>query len=271
MYRKLAVPSLLLSLLVSGCSLMSYEAKFYKKDYDVPKEKSMSFASSRALAAGATLQNMTAARVYYKGCEAESKEAKILLDMSYRFLGLAGVNSQFDPADPESVKKIFDAADRALEEKERALYQLREEVKTMQHQLATGQKIIQDKEAQLIDSNGKWSLKFDNLWRWFIGIVSFVVIFVLGLGVAQVLTGIPFLSALFGGIKTIFLAARQTIQGIEDLRNELKAQAESSGDPAKRAEAKILLRMLDEKLSRAQDESVKVWIARQKAILKRGG
>jgi hypothetical protein len=97
---------LVLICLLPSCALISVTQKHYKQDVgEAPREKLPTFENSQALAAGATLNSTVASKVYFKGTEAESKDAKVLWDMSYRFMSLAGVNSDFDATDPESLTK----------------------------------------------------------------------------------------------------------------------------------------------------------------------
>lgn len=120
----------LLAVTLSGCSLVGLEKTYYKSDLGAPpKEKQLSFQSKEALAAGATLSNQKAAQIFYEGTKPKSKEAKIVYDLSYRFMGLAGVNVQYNPDDPESIAKVFAAADKALEENNARIHDLEKQVK----------------------------------------------------------------------------------------------------------------------------------------------
>lgn len=257
------------TMILSGCSFVSFPREYYKQETGKPVSKRvLSFASKEAMAAGATLQNLTAAEVYYKGTEPESKEAKILYDMSYRFIDLAGVNRNFDPADPDAIEDIFERADRALEEKDRVIHQLEVDVQRKLEEVNGQRKIVKDREAALVANNGKWTARFDNLWRWLWGILIGAIVILVGLGIAQVMTGIPFLTIFFGGIRLIFGAAKQTIKGVQALRDELKDTAANGGTEEEKKTAKEMLAKIDHHLQTNQDESVKEWIAGQKAKLK---
>lgn len=257
-----------LILCLTGCSLIGIEKSFYKRDVGTPpQEKTMSFESKEALATGATLQNVTAAKVFYKGAAPESKEAKILYDMSYRFLGLAGVNMQFDPADPESVKKVFEKADKALEEKDSIIHQLQEDVKKFNQELATREKAIKDKGEELEQQNGKWRTHLGNLWFWIWFVVVACIVVVIGLGVLQVYTGIPWLTGLFGGIGKMFKVGRQTIEGVQRIKDELKNRISDAETEKEKEAYKGVLTLISQKLSEKQDEEVKAWVSKQKEKL----
>lgn len=252
-------------MLLSGCSFVTIERRNYKADVNPPSEKQLSFKSKEALAAGATLQNMTAADVFYRGTKPESKEAKLLYDMSYRFMNLAGVNNQFDPSDPDSVYDVFVKADQALEEKDRIIHDLRTSVQKQLEELATNKKIIRDREAELVNTQNTWSARWGALWTWIWIIVVIIIVVFVGLGIMQAMTGIPFLTILFGGIRLLFNATKQTIHGIQVVREELKEAITNSKSEEERAMASKMLQELDLKMSQYQDDEVKKWIAKHKA------
>lgn len=265
MLRHSLVSLVVLSLLLtSGCSFVSFEKRFYKRDIDPVVKDELSFASKEALAAGATLQNQTAAEIYYKGTKPESKQAKILYEMSYRFMHLAGVNNNFDPTDPESVEKVFKEADNALREKDKTIHNLEVRVKQQLEEMAARDKLVRDKVAELEDVEGKWRAKLGKIWYWIYTVAISIVVVIVGLGILQAWTGIPLLTGLFGGIRLIFGAAKQTIKGVQTVRDELKHTIQNGGTEEEKAHAKKVLEKIDKALAESQDESVKNWIRKQK-------
>jgi hypothetical protein len=255
----------MLALMLVGCSFVTIERRNYKADINPPSKKQLSFQSKEALAAGATLQNITAAEIYYKGTSPESEKAKLLYDMSYRFMNLAGVNNQFDPSDPDSVYEVFEKADKALEEKDKIIHDLQRDVQRQLEELATNKKIIRDREAELIATQSTWSARWDTLWSWIWGILIAIIVLIVGLGIAQAMTGIPFLTILFGGVRMLFNAAKQTIHGLQVVREELKESIVSSESDEERKFAERMLKKLDSKMAQHQDNKVKEWIAKHKA------
>jgi F0F1-type ATP synthase membrane subunit b/b' len=242
----------------------------YKRDVGkIPEQKDLSFPSKEALGSGATLQNTICAKIFYKGCEPESADAKTIYDLSYRFMSFAGVVNDFDPSDPESVKKVFDNADAALKERDKNISDLQQQVKDFSTKLAEKDVIVKDKDGQLAAENGKWSLKCGGLkfWLWFI-LIS-VIVLVVVLGGLQIYTtifmppGVPFLTGPLGGFIKIFKFAKQTIKGIEthkaDIENRLKT---ATGDTRN---ALLACRdSLNSSLSSNHDEAIKKFVANTK-------
>jgi len=261
--RHTGLLSLIIPFIVAGCSLVEVQQQHYKpKIKDIPQEKELSFKSKQHLAAGASLQNVTAAKVYYKGTEPESKEAKILYDMSYRFLGLVGVNMDFDPSDPESVSKVFSEADNAIKEKDKNIHDLQEKVKKMNNDLATLNATTRDKIAEAKAESGKWRWRFGaGLW----GIVIAALLIAGGLLAAQIFTGIPFFTGALGMVRTIFKGVKQTAHGLEEFKDTIKqdiakAKAENRGYEAKAMED--ALERFKSTLSKHQDAHVKEYLER---------
>jgi len=256
------IASLLLVFLTGCFSFLTIEkGDVYRRDLeDIPQKGEMSFASKEALAAGATLQNKTAAKVYYEGTEPLSPDASILYEMSYRFLGLVGVNMDFDPSDPESVKAVFAEADKALEEKDGIIHKLENDVQDFNRRLAEEQKIRKTKEEEAVTWRSRvWAL----VW----GVISVAVGIVALAGILQTVTGIPFLKGLFGLVKTMHATSKQTIAGVQEMREKLRAQAEASDNEEYRRLAAGILREMDQTLDKHQDAGVKMHIRR----LKNGG
>lgn len=237
---------LIILVLLSGCSVVSIDRSTYEGK--IPQEKELSFVSKEALATGATLQNVTANKIYYEGTDPKSKDAKTLLDMSYRFLGLVGVKMNFDPSDPESVSKVFEAADKALEEKDKNLHELKIALKK-----AEDDRIVAEKKA------GTWLSRFKTGVYSLVGFIIFVLIVLL---VLQVFTGIPFLTGLITGIRTFWKVSHQTVKGIQEIRDKLKKKKEEGDD-----RASDLLNEIDTILDKHQDAHVKSHIQK----IKNGG
>lgn len=238
-------------ILIPLCGCFDFVTRTYQPT-TMPSEKMMSFESSRALASGATLQSITANKVYYEGTEPKSADAQILLDLSYRFLGLLGVSmNSIDPADPEAVKKVFEQADKALEEKEKIIYDLRAEVKKTTEDLASQKNLVMVKGKEV----ETWVSRFK---KTVLGIIGFIVFITIVLFLIQIFTGIPVLTGVLGGIRTFFKISKQTVKGIQEVREKLKQQSESDEG------AKHILDMIDATLNKYQDEHVKSAIKRMK-------
>ena len=247
--------------LLPGCSLISVTQKHYKNDQGTaPKEKLLSFESQEAMAAGATLNNVTAAEVYYKGTEPQSPQAKILYDMSYRFMAFIGVNNNFDPTDPESLKKTFEAADKAIQEKDKNLAELRQAVDDYRTKLEGEKKIVRDKEAEMKAQDGKWSAKWGSLFYCFIGLLILIPV---GAIVIQITTGVPLATGLFSGaLKTFGKFTKQTVQGLEQFKKELaETKVDASATNEEKEEAKYWLDALSNTLSKTHDQDVKDYVA----------
>ena len=237
---------LILLIFLTGCLDLNVDRSAYEGK--VPQEKKLSFKSTEALASGATLQNITANKVYYEGTEPKSKDAKTLVDMSYRFLGLVGVNMQFDPSDPESVKKVFAEADQAIEEKDKNLHDLREQLQKAQED--------HTKEKKRADS---WFSRFKG---GVYGLIGLIVAVLLTLLILQAVTGIPFLTGLITGIRTFWKVSHQTVKGIQEIREKLKKK-KAEGD----VRAEELLGEIDGVLDKHQDSGVKAQVRK----IKNGG
>ncbi len=248
----IAVILIFVAIALGSCSVVSIKNDQYKKTTQkIPQERELSFKSKEALAAGATLNSLKANQVYYEGVEAKSESAKILLDLSYRFLGLVGVNMQFDPSDPESVKKVFEEADRALEEKDKIIHDLKEDVKEQQRQVAENKLKREKAEKEALT----WLGRLKKTVYGFVGLVIFVFLTLL---IIQAITGIPVLTGLLGGIRTFWKVSRQTVKGVQEIREKLKKQAKN--DP----NAQDMLEEIDKTLDKHHDQHVKMAIKKMK-------
>lgn len=235
-----------LLMLLTGCFDMVVKKDTVRPDLEPPQEKSLSFQSKEALASGATLQNVTANKVYYEGTEPKSEEAKVLLDMSYRFMGLLGVRTDFDPSDPASVKAVFEKADKAIEEKDRIIYDLQEQVKEYNRKLVTA------KEAN--DAAVKEHKTFkEKVWSWIWGIIGFVLLVVVILGLLQMFTGIPFLSGIAPWVmRRLHDTSKKTVAAIQEERDYWEDMAENGGSDEEKTRAKGVLGHLNDTLEKHQ-------------------
>jgi hypothetical protein len=264
------LPVVLAILLLNGCAFVSVTQEHYKRGLPdkLPQQKELSFTSKEALAAGASLQNVVAAKVYYKGVAPESADAKVLYDMSYRFMGLAGINMDFDPSDPESVKKVFAEADNAIKEKDKNIDDLKRQVDVFMQEIATKTKIVKDKEAEMEANDGKWKVSF--FWLKFAlwTLLILIILVPIGLFLVQIFTGIPiftlfmktFIPFATGGVKTVFNGLKQTGVAIEETKKEIKEEIEKKKAENKNYEAQAMefaLTKLMCKLGRHQDTDVK--------------
>jgi hypothetical protein len=254
-------------MMLFGCALIDFnkDTTAYKRDVGtLPKDKEMSFPSKQAMAAGAALSNITAAKVYYLGTKPLSPDAKVLYDMTYRFMGLCGVNMDFDPSDPESVAKVFENADKAISEKDKNIADLKQQVADFTTQLAAKETIIRDKGKEI--EGVKTTLKAQ------IGTIIWVtlgciILLVLILGGVQAYTGIPVLSMAIGFVtgatKTLFNAAKQTGSAIEQWKKDHDDQIQQLKNAGKNEAAEVLQGARDSLgalLSSHQDSAVKTFI-----------
>ena len=248
--RNLLLP-IMLSLCLGGCLDLNVKKEAVRPDLDSPEEGVMSFQSKEALASGATLQNVTANKVYYEGTEPKSEEAQLLLDMSYRFMGLLGVRTNFDPSDPESVKKVFEAADKAVEEQDLIIDYLQREVKDY------NRKLLDAKTKTDAVSEGHKSFKC-KVWGFIWSLIGFVILVAVVLGALQMFTGIPFLSGVLPWVvRRAHSTSKQTVDAVQKVRDNLKQMAENGESEETKALAKGVLGQIDSTLDSAQDAHVK--------------
>ena len=259
--------------LTVGCSFVEVVQHHYKSGLPekLPQNKQLSFASKESLAAGATLQNMVAAKLYYQGAKPLSHDAEVLYEMSYRFLGLVGVNRDFDPNDPESIEEVFRDADNALKEKDKNLHELKVQVDNMVMELATKTKIIKDKEAEMEAKDGTWSARLGT-WKYIAsGLFIFILLIPIILLAIQLFTGIPvftgFMQLAVPFVKNVvaigFNAAKQTAKSIDEWKDKWKkeiAARKRTGETEKAAIVEEVLSSLKDHLGKNQDESVKDFI-----------
>ena len=130
--------------LIFSCSLVKLETRYFKEDGKPVQKKEMDFDYKQALAKGGTINNQTANKIYHEGTEPKSPEAQRILDFSYEVMGIFGVNTDFDIDDPESLEKAKIATREAVEEKNRIIAKLEEDVKAKEHEK---KKIVEDKVA----------------------------------------------------------------------------------------------------------------------------
>lgn len=266
-YLLISVLCFLLAILMlvstcAGCNIVFGKRDYYRpRTQDVPVEAELSFESKEALASGATLNNSIANKIYYEGTEAKSYEAGILLDMSLRFLGFLGVNTSVDPKDPESVKQLFAKADKALKEKDRIIHDLKKDVKEYRNELNKKQTYIKEKEKENLTLRGK-------IKKFIYGIIGTICTIGLILLVLQIFTGIPFFTASIGAVRTLFGVAKQTVEGLQDIRNKLKEKIAKEKDEEKRKMHEKMLAEIDATLDKHQDGHVKKHIKKMKSKLK---
>ncbi len=253
----------------SGCSLISVTQKHYKRDDGpAPKEKLLTFDSQQAMETGATLNNAVAAKIYYKGTEAESPDSKIIYDMSYRFMNFLGVNNNFDLTDPEALKKTFERIDNASLEKDKNIADLRVEVDEYRNRYEKETKIVRDKEAEMKAQDGKWSAKWGSLFYCFIGLLILIPV---GAIAIQVTTGVPLATGLFSGVlKTFGKFTKQTVEGLEQFKKELaETKVDINATKEEKEEASYWLDALSSTLSKNHDQDVKDFIGNLKNKFKR--
>lgn len=253
----------MLCMVLSGCSLFKMERSYYKADNSAkPQQQEMSFRSKQHFAKAATLQNKISAEVFFKGLKADSPKAKALYEASFAFLGIAGTAMGVDPSDVNNITLILENTASALKEKEQIIHDLQKDVKDYQ-QAQT--KIVKDKEAEMVAMNGKWKLKMGSLWSWIWFVVIGCIVALVVLGIVQAWTGIPILSALFGGARMLFKGAKQVVTSMQDIRNKLKVEKKNGN---KKMSADEVLDMIESSCDVFQDTDVKKWLKRFKGNLR---
>lgn len=256
-------PAALILIFLMGCSFISFDRgdRIANKINQsvIPQEKELSFESKESLAKGATLQNMKAAQIFYEGTEAKSEESEIVYKLSFDFQDLTGINRDFDPEDPESIKKILEADNIALQEKDKIIHQLKEDVKKQ-----ILEKAEQSDMHKTYKSGAEKERKslLGRLSAWFWGVIGSILCIVVVLFLIEALTKIPVLTGLLGGIRTFWKIAMQTMRGIQEVRNKLKEKAKTD------EKAKELLEMMDTTLAKAQDKHVRDSIKKLKKKIK---
>jgi len=208
---------------------------------ELPREKLMSFESEESLSAGATVNLEKAAEIFYKGCEPESEIAKFVLKWAIRMVGILGVNTNFDPDDPEQIKQVLEGGTKALEEKNQIIHTLRQDVESARIE-AEKEKTSRVKEEKRSAGLVTW------IWRliWF-AILLFLI---------QIFTGIPVFSGLLGVLGRL---RKQAVAGTQEFRETMKKKAEE-GD----VKAKEILALHDGIMDKHQDEKVKAEIKKLK-------
>jgi outer membrane murein-binding lipoprotein Lpp len=227
-------------LLLAGCiNLNIHEGKVLPKD--IPREKPLSFETQTDISAVATANLEKSAQIYYEGTQAKSPEADFVYQCALRIAGILGINTQYDAKDPEQLKEILTRGTKALEEKNRQIDDLRRQVED-----------YQVKVTQAKDEAVKATSRAGLLARW----IRYLVIGAALLLVIQIITGLPVFT---GSLSLLKKAGKQTVAGIQEIRDDLKKRAEQ-GD----AQARDMLTRIDTTLHKHQDEQVKGFIKKLK-------
>jgi len=215
---------------LSGC----FDFVTARKMPELPQEKQISFQSTQQLAAGATVNLEKAAEIYYKGVAPLSDIAKFVYDWAIRMVGVLGINTEFDPSDPEQLKAVLDGGTKALEEKNQIIHDLKADVKKA-------------RDTALTERTSR--VKAESRSAGFLTWIKRLIVIAIILFVIQIFTGIPIFT---GATKAMKRLGKQTVKGIEEYREQLKKDAAEGN-----AEAQHALDNLDTTLSRHQDEKVK--------------
>lgn len=226
--------------LLAGCmDLNVHDGKPTAKD--IPREKALSFETQEDISAIATANLEKSAQVYYEGTQAKSPDAEFVYQCAIRIAGILGINTQYDAKDPEQLKEILTRGTKALEEKNRQIDDLRRQVED-----------YQVKVTQARDEAGKATTLAGTLkkWMWYLVIGAGLLL------VLQVFTGLPVFT---GSLSLLKKVTRQTVAGVQEIRDDLRARA-AQGDP----QAKSLLEKIDLTLHKHQDEQVKSQIKKLK-------
>ena len=208
---------------------------------NIPQEKELSFETKEDISALATANMEKSAQVHYEGTEAKSEESEFIWQASIRIAGILGINTDFDPNDPESLKKILSKGTDALEEKNKQIDDLKTQVKDFEKKVLAANEEYQ-KEKKRSGGLVTW------IWRL---IWALVILFVI-----QILTGLPVFTGTLSLLKKL---GKQTVAGIQKFREDLKKRA-AEGDEAAREQ----LARLDSRLDEAQDPKVKLYIKKLK-------
>lgn len=271
--RRLAlIPLLAALLLTTGCSLFTIkqDKRSFREQRNLPQRPELPFENKEQLARASALNVDKAAKVYYKGTEAESDDAEIIWKLSLKFASTLGLNTDFDPTNPESIQKVFDGANEALRKEREQNAKLREDVAKANEEKA---KIIRDKAAEIANHEAEWKLRLGNLWWW----VVFLAIALGALCFFFPAIGYPLVRMIFGGIKT---AAHETFSALQSARARAKREiaemeAKKVGNNMKSEEIaelnarldekKRALAVLDNELHKAQSKKSKDFIQKLKS------
>jgi len=240
-------------ILLAGCSLVTFQQPDVYKPVmqDLPQAKEVSFDSKKSMAQGATLLTMNSEEIYYKGAEAGSKLAEDTRALAWRFVAWVGANLGFDPKDPASIEKLFEQMDKAGEEKEKQIHDLKEQVLTLNSTLA------QEKEYRKVAETEKDRLSG---FTGFLKAILYGILGVIGLLlfialILQVVFKVPVLTWIVkylvtGSFKTVIQTRDETISAVQDIRDRLKKEMANGDRPLKASEIlKDIDTTFDEKTS----------------------
>lgn len=260
---------------VTSCAIMEIRKDFYKRDMGaIPQEEQQSLESIEAVSVGATEINKGMNEVYsiikYVNDDKKMAESfrqmeprlKAMLDFSYQVMGWLGVAwKEIDWNDPkqyfDQIKSQKDALNAALKEKAEIKLQYEKDKAEFIQNLASKDKVVKDKDAEMADRDGKWSAKLS--WWFKIGFWVIVGLVILGglfylYGVVQrVLIGIPLKAAMMGpGLA--YKMVKQTVKGVQIVRDNLKAKIDQAKTEEEKNRVKQMLDEISTTLRKEHDE-----------------
>lgn len=260
----------LMLLLCSGCSLISVRRPdtYVDKIPTLPQEERMSVEGMEALSVGATeinkgLGELKALITYADKFKpkAFAKEIKKFMtrivtmwDFSYKVMGFLGVASRdidWDNPDKyfeqiEAEKKALNSALSEYKEKEQ---QWKKDMDEFQRKLAEHEKLVKSKREELENAKKGWKIKRNFSIG---GLLGLFVLFNIILFVIQVFTKVPVFNMFWGGLVKVFKGTKQLVAGVQDVREHFKRE-----NPDKTYTAREVKELIDGKLSKYTDESVK--------------
>lgn len=261
---------LLILLNIYGCSFIEVtrENTAFRAMKDIPQRPELPFKNKEQLSRAAALNLDKAEQIYYKGSKPESEPAKVLLQLAKKFISTLGINTDFDPTDPESIKKVLFGTDEANEELRKQNAVLLERIKEINNEKT---KIIKDKAKEIqmkAKENSTLKTKLGSLWGWIMFIFWVIIIILVALAIFMPTLGIPIITKIWKmGIGLLASAGKNTMKAINEIRNSWKQEiqkAKINGDETKRNMFEEKLKELDRVLKSKQTPEEKAFIKKLK-------
>lgn len=272
-HTKIILVLVVVMLSASGCSLLEIrqDKRAFRTERNLPQRPELPFENKEQLSRATALNLDNAEKVYFEGCEPKSEPADILLKLSKKFISTLGINTDFDPNDPESVESVFKGVNEANRKIREQNAQLREKVKEANAEKA---KIIRDKAAEMAAMESGWKAKLGSLWWWIwvlvIALIALCIFFpAVGIPVAKFIMSKVYGVAVWAGKRT-FNGLQEFKDTVEDEIKEFKKKETENGglsdeDKTKLVEKEQLIERLKTTLHKHQHEEDKDLIKKLKA------
>lgn len=239
------------STILTGCLItIKQDRRAYTPKGKLPTNKEIPFESKEALSRATVLNMEKAAKIYYTGTEPLSYDADVVMKLAYRFASTLGMNTDFDPNDPEAINKVLTGATDAAAKLREENHRLKEDVNRA---LEEKMKIERDKVAEVkaAEAEGaRWKLSAKNLWFWLwvtvFGLIALTFFFpTVGGYIWKKLA-----SGVFSGLKNVG-------QGVQAGRERLQEMINQTSDEKEREALKKALAVQEHYLDHHQTEDDK--------------